>query len=225
MPPCKQCGYPNRIGNNYCVKCGAEIQLTPEIQAAKAQKTAAENEQRMIYLLGFFFLFAVTDVIALYDFPPALIGGLIADAAITCFLWFMWRISWSQSQLRGSRPRGGFQLRGTCVVTPFHKRRNRIWCDNSLNATRSQLCSHIPQCCIDTASNSPTSIELPIQVSRLSRNGYRQVQIQNLFSEPQLWGPLHILDNSFEPTPIVREHPVSFEEVRYVKLSGGLRWT
>jgi len=75
------------------VKCGAEIQLTPEIQAAKAQKTAAENEQRMIYLLGFFFLFAVTDVIALYDFPPALIGGLIADAAITCFLWFMWRIS------------------------------------------------------------------------------------------------------------------------------------
>jgi hypothetical protein len=73
------------------VKCGAEIQLTAEIQAAKAQKAAAENQQKMLYLLGFFLLFAVIDVTAMYELPSALFGGLIVDAAITCFFWFLWR--------------------------------------------------------------------------------------------------------------------------------------
>lgn len=91
MPPCKQCGYPNKLANNYCVKCGSEIQVTSEILAAKAEKAEAQSQQRAMYLLAFFLLFAVIDIAILYEFPTLLIGGLIADGAITAFVWFTWR--------------------------------------------------------------------------------------------------------------------------------------
>ncbi len=65
MPACKECGYPNKIGNNYCVKCGSEIQITPEIQAAKAEKAKAQNKQIAVYLLAFFFLSIVILIILL----------------------------------------------------------------------------------------------------------------------------------------------------------------
>jgi uncharacterized membrane protein YvbJ len=65
MPACKQCGYPNKIGNNYCVKCGSEIQITPEIQAAKAEKAHAQNQQKAVHLLAFFLLSIIILIILL----------------------------------------------------------------------------------------------------------------------------------------------------------------
>ena len=90
MPACQQCGWHNKIGNNYCVKCGAEIRLTPEMAAAKAAKSEAENKQKALYLLLFFLVFAVIDITTLYQFPALLIVGLFADGAITALLYYGW---------------------------------------------------------------------------------------------------------------------------------------
>jgi len=87
VPACQQCGCHNRIGTNYCVKCGAEIRSTPEMAAAKASKSEAENKQKAVYLLFFFLVFAVIDITILYQFPTLLVVGLFADGGITALLW------------------------------------------------------------------------------------------------------------------------------------------
>lgn len=87
MPACRQCGFHNRVGTNYCVKCGAEIRLAPEMVAARAAKSEAENKQKVSYLLFFFVVFAVIDITILYQFPTLLLLGLFADGGVTALLW------------------------------------------------------------------------------------------------------------------------------------------
>jgi len=51
MPICKKCGYENKEGNNYCVNCGAIIELT-ETEA----KRLKEKERKTTYMWAVYFL-------------------------------------------------------------------------------------------------------------------------------------------------------------------------
>jgi hypothetical protein len=62
------------------------------MQEAKAKTVNAQNQRRAVYLTFFFLSFAVIDVATMYDFPTLLITGLIADAAMSTFIWFALQI-------------------------------------------------------------------------------------------------------------------------------------
>lgn len=90
MPTCKKCGYQNKTGNKYCVNCGAELELTKEDFEARIIQERGERQQKALYLLAFFVMFAIIDIVVAYDFPLLIIGGLLTDAIICAFLWFTW---------------------------------------------------------------------------------------------------------------------------------------
>lgn len=90
MLVCKKCGYQNREDNEYCVNCGEKIELTNEEIEARTTKKSTEKEQKALYLVFLFIIFAVIDIAVAYDFPLILISGLLIDAIIVAFLWFTW---------------------------------------------------------------------------------------------------------------------------------------
>jgi len=52
MPLCKKCGYQNKEGNNYCVNCGAVIELTDE-------EIKKEKAKQITYTKNFFAYFLI----------------------------------------------------------------------------------------------------------------------------------------------------------------------
>jgi len=90
MPVCKKCGHENREAHRYCVKCGAEIQLTKEQLEKRVANEAAERGQKALYIFFFFIVFAIIDIAVAYEFPAIVVGGLLIDAIICALLWFTW---------------------------------------------------------------------------------------------------------------------------------------
>ena len=83
MPKCKKCGYQNKEGNKYCVNCGAILEPSEEERI--------EKEQKALHIFFVFILFAVIDILFAYEIPEIMISGLLMDAVICAFIWFVWQ--------------------------------------------------------------------------------------------------------------------------------------
>lgn len=86
---CKECRYHNRAKNDYCVKCGAKLEVTKtEIKARMVEEKKAE-EQKTLFVLFFFVVFAIIAVMVAHSFPALLLSLLLIDIVICFLLWFI----------------------------------------------------------------------------------------------------------------------------------------
>lgn len=81
MPGCKKCGYQNREENEYCVNCGAEIQLTPvEIEAKTRMKSKRTFIGAGYFVGGFFLLSGFTTIWGAMSYHSMIQGTILYDA-------------------------------------------------------------------------------------------------------------------------------------------------
>ena len=81
MPICPKCGYYNKEGNEYCVNCGAEIQLTPAEMEAKTKVKKQTTYMWAVYFIGgFFLLSAFTTIWGTISWYNSVRGTILDDA-------------------------------------------------------------------------------------------------------------------------------------------------